>query len=49
MSRNKGDGSCQSGSSRLINASDTNNKVVSMLAKKKGEVDKTGHVMTFEK
>lgn len=27
----------------------TNAKVVSMLTKKKGEVDKSGHTMTFEK
>mmetsp|Transcript_12455 Transcript_12455/g.20238 ORF Transcript_12455/g.20238 Transcript_12455/m.20238 type:complete len:247 (-) Transcript_12455:323-1063(-) len=31
------------------NADKTNAKVVSMLAKKKGEVDKSGHTMTFEK
>lgn len=34
---------------RLDNADKTNEKVVYMLAKKKGEVDKTGHTMTFEK
>lgn len=28
---------------------DTNEKVTTMLTKKKGEVDKSGHTMTFEK
>lgn len=35
--------------SRSFNAQETNVKVISMLAKKKGEVDKSGHTMTFEK
>lgn len=34
---------------RSDTADKTNDKVISMLAKKKGEVDKTGHTMTFEK
>jgi hypothetical protein len=36
-------------STKLSNVDKTNAKVVSMLAKKKGEVDKSGHTMTFEK
>ncbi len=35
--------------SKSENIDQTNAKVVSMLAKKKGEVDKSGHTMTFEK
>jgi hypothetical protein len=35
--------------SNSISVNQTNAKVVSMLAKKKGEVDKSGHTMTFEK
>lgn len=34
---------------RTVSARDTNEKVITMLAKKKGEVDKSGHTMTFEK
>ena len=34
---------------KSANVDQTNAKVVSMLAKKKGEVDKSGHTMTFEK
>lgn len=37
------------GSARTEGFEETNARVVSMLAMKKGEVDKSGHTMTFEK